>query len=216
MPLRATTFTLVLLLFFGLWSPAVAANETLSAGDIARLLQERVFSGAGVTMKFRVKGGEQFTVKSDVKSRKVRIESASMTIVSDGSTVWNYQKKNNQVTIDQLGAGRGSALENPQEIFRFADNYSARIVSNKRNAYTLEFTPKAQIQPALNAAGGIKSITFSVTVNKGKIQIKNAAAQSTQGKTETGALSVTPVKVLKSGEFTFTPPKGARVIDLRD
>lgn len=180
------------------------------------MLEQQVLSGEGVSMKFKIKNGENVTVIADVKTKKVRIETGSMTIVSDGQTVYNYQKRNNQLTIDALGKGRASALSNPKELFLFATNYSAKLVSAKNGNYVLALTPNANVQNALTAAGGISQITFKLGVAKDKLNIKSASAASNGQNVETGALTVKSLKTLPASQFAFSAPKGARVIDLRE
>ncbi|HET6512120.1 MAG TPA: hypothetical protein VFH43_08010 [Candidatus Kapabacteria bacterium] len=193
-----------------------STQAVLSAQDIARMLEQQVLAGEGVSMKFKIKDGENVSVVADVKSKKVRIETASMTIVSDGQTVYNYQKRNNQLTIDALGKGRPSALSNPKDLFLFATNYSTKVVSSKGNAYVIALTPNQTVKNALNAAGGINGLTFSVNVINGKLTIKSASAQSNGQNVETGAMTVKSLKTLKASEFAFNAPKGAKVIDLRE
>lgn len=180
------------------------------------MLEQQVLSGEGVSMKFKIKDGENVSVVADVKSKKVRIETGSMTIVSDGATVYNYQKRNNQLTIDALGKGRASALSNPKDLFLFATNYSAKLVSSKNGSYVLALTPNAKVQSALQAAGGISTITFNLGVANDKLSIKSASAASNGQNVETGALTVKSLKSLAASQFAFNAPKGARVIDLRE
>lgn len=198
----------------------VKLARQLSALDLAKMLEDQVLSGEGVSMKFKIKGdrglGENVSVVADVKSRKVRIETASMTIVSDGQTVYNYQKRTNQLTIDALGKGRASALSNPKDIFLFATNYSAKLVSSKNGSYVLALTPNAKVQSALQAAGGISQITFNLGVANEKLSIRGASAASNGQNIETGALTVKSLKSLPASQFAFNAPKGAKVIDLRE
>lgn len=180
------------------------------------MLEQQVLSGEGVSMKFKIKDGEHVTLVADVRSKKVRIETASMTIVSDGQTVYNYQKRNNQLTIDALGKGRASALSNPKELFLFATNYSAKLVSSKGKGYVLALTPNDRVQAALQAAGGISEITFKLNVANQKLNIRSAMAASNGKNVETGALTVKSLKTIQPNQFTFDAPKGAKVIDLRE
>jgi outer membrane lipoprotein-sorting protein len=193
-----------------------ASLVQLSAQDLAKMLEQQVLSGEGVSMKFKIKDGENVSVVADVKTKKVRIETGSMTIVSDGQTVYNYQKRTNQLTIDALGKGRASALSNPKDLFLFATNYSAKLVSAKNGSYVLALTPNAKVQSALQAAGGISTITFNLGVANDKLSIKGASAASNGQNVETGALTVKSLKSLAASQFSFNAPKGARVIDLRE
>jgi outer membrane lipoprotein-sorting protein len=185
-----------------------------SAQDLAKMLEQQMLAGSAVSMKFKIKGGDQVTVTADINSKKVRIESNSMTIVSDGATVWNYQKKNNQVTIDAIG--KSSALQNPRDIFLFASNYAASLVSSKGNSYVLALTPNQKVQSILQSAGGVSKLTFTLGIAKDKLTIRSASAESKGQNFETGGLTVKSLKSVKASEFAFAAPKGAKVIDLRE
>lgn len=189
---------------------------SLSAQDLARLLEDQMLAGQAVSMKFTLKGGESVNVIADVNSKKVKIESNSMTIVSDGQTVWNHQKKSNQVTIDAIGTGRESALQNPKDLFLFATNYTPKVTLAKNNLYVLTLTPNQKVQNILQATGGISKITFTLGVVKDKITIKGATAQSNGENVEAGGLTVKSLQKVSASEFIFSQPKGARIIDLRE
>lgn len=191
-------------------------SVSLSAQDLAKMLEQQMLAGQAVSMKFTINGGESVNVIADVNSKRVRIESGSMTIVSDGQTVWNHQKKSNQVTIDAIGTGRESALQNPKDLFLFATNYTPKVTIAKNNLYVLTLTPNQKVQNILQAAGGISKITFTLGVVKDKITIKAATAESKGENVEAGGLTVKSLKKVSASQFTFSQPKGARVIDLRE
>ena len=239
---RLFTTSLLFLLGFGAFAPATEAHlrpdatplkaiqtkattakaavaqkaATVNAQQLAKLLEQQMLAGSAVSMKFKIKGGDQVSVTADMNSKKVRIESNSMTIVSDGQTVWNYQKKNNQVTIDALGNGRGSALSNPRDLFLFATHYTPSLVSSKGNNHVLALVPNQKVQSILQSAGGVNKLTFTLGLAKEKVTIKSATAESKGQNIETGGLTVKSLKSVKASEFTFATPKGAKVIDLRE
>src|SRR5690242_5045523 len=103
----------VFVLFFlaTIWigrSSAIPLNFTAplkiqaTGDDLAKALESQLLSGSAVQMKFAIKGVGNVTMTADVSSNKVRVETSTLTIVSDGSTVWNYNKSSHQVTIDNV------------------------------------------------------------------------------------------------------------------
>jgi outer membrane lipoprotein-sorting protein len=188
-----------------------------TADDLALQLEQKLFSGEAIRMKFSLGSGEKVEITTDVKRNRVRIESTSITLVSDGTTVWNYSKRNKQVTIDGASSNPNSAIQKPQDLFRFSSNYAVSIVKHTGNEYTLELIPNERIQALFKSAGGLSSILLTVIRKSAKsITIKRATAQSKAGRTETGALKVESIKKLSSTEFVFKTPEGAKTVDLRE
>src|SRR6476469_5374129 len=92
-----------LVAFFLTIAFTTGAFATETPLSLARKLQDQVLAGAGVTMKFNMSGVGAVAVTADLRSHRIRMESPSMLIVSDGKTVWNMLKKSRQVTIDNVG-----------------------------------------------------------------------------------------------------------------
>ena len=210
------TVCFVLFAFLSALLPAqLRAQPTANA--LAFQLEQKLFSGEAIRMKFSLGSGEKVEITTDVKRNRIRIESTSLTIVSDGTTVWNYSKRNKQVTIDGASSNPNSALQKPQDLFRFSSNYSATIVKHTGNEYTLELIPNDRIQALFKSAGGLNSILVTVIrKNARSITIKRAIAQGKEGSTETGALRVESLKKLSATEFVFKTPDGAKTVDLRE
>jgi len=215
MIMRKFVTFLVLVLFAA--SPGFAhINQQLTADQIAAKLESQLLAGSAVKMNFKVKGGEKVTITTDTKEPRVRIESGSLTIVSDGSTVWNYKKDSKQLTIDNISSGQTSALKHPQDLFRFSSNYSSRLLSSDSKGYVVEFTPNGKLKDLLKSVGEINSLTFTLASKGNALQIKKADIHGKNGVTETGALSIQTLRNAKASDFTFQSPAGAKVIDLRE
>ena len=79
------------------------------------------------------------------KGDRYRIETSDQIVVTDGKTLWNYSKLENQVTIDVLG-------NSPQTLFmselikNYTDNYTAKLIGeekvNESECYIVELTAK--------------------------------------------------------------------------
>ena len=99
------------------------AQETPQS--LAKKLQEQFINAPEVSLAFDLANEGRVTISADIHSGRIRIESPSTLIISDGHTVWNYQKTDDRVTIDNVTAS--SAFKDPASLFRFADNYTASI-----------------------------------------------------------------------------------------
>src|ERR1035441_9922598 len=137
------SFLLVLTL-----SNSLLATETPQS--LAQKLQKSFLDRPGDELEFYIKGEGKIIVMVDVEGKRVRIESPSLLIISDGKTVWNYQKKEDRVTIDN--AAPSSIFHDPIALFRFADNYTATIVkTDSIKNYSLDLSPQPQLKSLLNA-----------------------------------------------------------------
>lgn len=185
------------------------------AGEIVSRLEQQLLSNAAIKMQFSLKTGDRVSIVADTKRPRVRIDSKALTIVSDGSTVWNYRKDQKQLTIDNLSNSKASALRSPQDLFKFAENYTTKLLSTNGKEYVLELTPKGALLDLLKTAGNITKLTLTVQ-DKGKsLMIKKASVEGSTGTTEAGGVTIQGQK-LQESTFHFATPQGAKIIDLRE
>jgi outer membrane lipoprotein-sorting protein len=199
-----------LLLSFG---PAFAQP---SADEVIAKVDQQINSGAAIKMKFSVPGQGSFSILADLGARRARIVAGNMTIVTDGATVWNYNKTTNQLTIDALSNNPNSALKSPQGLFKFSTNYSAEMLEQHGSTYTIKLTPNAQVHELMASLGDVSSLTFTVTKSRKGYTIKKALLERNSGKTTISSLTVTSVKSVSHSDFTFSAPAGAKTVDLRE
>ncbi len=208
-----TAFASFLALLALLFVPSYAkAKET--PHTLAQKLQEQFLSAPGVELSFDLKhqGHIQFT--ADLRGGHVRLESPSLLIISDGKTVWSYDKKADQVTIDDVTAS--SDFHDPASMFRFADNYTPNILSESGARYTLELTPAKQLQSLLHAAGEMQSLRLDLVVHGPQVRILSAAASSSRGTAEVRNLKITTLTHSSPSDFVFQPKASTKMIDLRE
>jgi outer membrane lipoprotein-sorting protein len=203
------------LLFFVIFAfSPLSAQET--APSLAKKLQEQFLNAPGVSLAFDLANEGRVTISSDLHSGRIRIESPSMLLISDGHTVWNYQKREDRVTIDNVTPT--SAFHDPGSLFRFADNYTAKINSRIDGAaqYPLELTPKPALQSLLKSAGEIQNITLGLRIKKQNVEIIYASATSSKGTTFAEKLSIKTLRQIRTSDFIFKPKPSTKVIDLRE
>jgi hypothetical protein len=204
----------ILLLLLSLLTSATSfAQETPQS--LAKKLQEQFLNAPEVSLAFDLAKEGRVTILADVHNGHIRIESSSMLIISDGHTVWNYQKHEDRLTIDNVTAG--SAFQDPASLFRFADNYTVSIIKWDGNTRcTLELTPLPTLQSLLKSAGEIQKIALELRIKKQKVEITNASATSSQGTTHAEKLAIKTLAQIRSQDFIFKPKPSTKVIDLRE
>ena len=109
---------------------------------------------AGFTYKVEDAKGKTMSTKTGtvwMKGNKYRVSFGGQEIFSDGSTVWNYDKSSNEVTINNVDAS-GSALT-PQKLFtNFYDKDFLYLLNGEKKVGTktmqeIEMTPTDKSKP---------------------------------------------------------------------
>jgi len=138
------------------------------------------------------------------KENNIKIETGSSTIVSNGLTNWNYNKKQNKVIITNYDDSDVSMFSFNRMIFDFP---SSSKVETDRNNNVLILIPNensnlnfAQAKLWINNDNLIKKIEIAGK-NNSRIIIELSDYKLNQNFSES--------------QFSFSPPEGIRVIDLR-
>lgn len=144
------------------------------------------------------------------KSNRYRIESEHQTIVTDGITVWAYSNTNNQVIIDKYKENQNS-VSPEQFMLNLPSNYFTLILGIEKgkagNLVILKLTPKDDRSFVNSVKIWVDEKNWMIC----KILILDV------NETET-TYSVKDIKLntnVKDKTFTFDPPAGAEVVDLR-
>jgi chaperone LolA len=144
------------------------------------------------------------------KSNRYRIESEHQTIVTDGITVWAYSNANNQVIIDKYKENQNS-VSPEQFMLNLPSHYFTLILGIEKgktnNLVILKLTPKDDRSFVNSVKIWVDERNWMIC----KILILDV------NETET-TYSVKDIKLntnVKDKTFTFDPPAGAEVVDLR-
>jgi len=143
------------------------------------------------------------------KPGRLRVEYPAQTIVTDGKTSWTYSPKNNQVTVTAAEKGE-NAYPTPQTIFRRYSSRKAELAGMERlaggDADIVRLVPESADDADVTVWID-RRLNFSVkTVEKmpnGDIATSELSGVVINGK-------------IPDSVFTFTPPSGAEVMDMRD
>lgn len=139
------------------------------------------------------------------KTNKLRINLNSMTIISDGTTSWNYNKKENKVIITNYDDTDPGVFSIDEIVYKFPShcNISSRIENGERiltlipNSYTYHFD------------------SIDLWLNSEDLISKVVIEDSMSGKTEIDFSNYELNQNLADSGFSFVPPEGSKVIDLR-
>ncbi len=141
------------------------------------------------------------------KGNKFRVELKNILIVSNGKTLWNYNKKFNQVVIKKLN-GDASNFMLQKFIFDYPKKSNVKLVKNNslKKGYSVILTP-------LNKKFQFKSIQIwtNKTYTIKKIGIKNYNNVTINIQFDHIRLNSS----LKDKLFNFKTPKGSKIIDFR-
>ena len=138
------------------------------------------------------------------KENNFRIEFGNSTIVSDGATSWNFNKKENKVIITDYDED-GSLFSINFLVYQFPSQCTLAGESDG-NLRKLTLTPKSRT----NNLGEV-----ILWINNNDLIEKLQTNDPASGVVE---LSFSNIKInqnLPISNFQFTPPQGSRIIDLR-
>jgi outer membrane lipoprotein carrier protein len=148
-----------------------------------------------------------------MKGNKYKVSMDGMTIISDGKTVWNYDKASNEVTVNSVDAS-GSAMTPQKLLTNFYDKdfyykYNGEKKESGKNLKEIELTPTDKNKPFHKVYLLVDKSTN--TIYSAKFLEKSGGRYNYTINTMKPKVSVT------EKDFTFDKSKypGVEVVDLR-
>ncbi len=201
MKFSITTMLAALLLF----SSSFAQKD---AESLLKNLQQKFNSTSDISAAFVQSLNGKVNLKGKfyyMKEDNFKLELKGLEIISNGKTSWSYNKRENKVIISNYDASDPSILS----LNKFVDEYPGQCnlkLEDESGKSMLVLVPK---KPGLNfksvkietGPGGLIEKMYIEDLSGSEIQIEFSNYQLN--------------KKLSSSFFTFTPPKGSKVIDLR-
>ncbi len=139
------------------------------------------------------------------KENKLRIDTKNFIIVTDGTTSWNYNKKQNKVIISNYDENDPGVFSINELVYELpAESDIELSIDNGQNVLTL--TPNSY-EYSFNSVklwlseDNLISRVLLYEAAIGKVEVKFSNYQLNQN--------------LKDSEFLFIPPEGSRIIDIR-
>lgn len=162
---------------------------------------------------FRLTGSQSETVgKIYIKDgEKYRFESEDQAIVTDGKTVWTYNSMSKQLLIDHVRKNSGALLPRDM-LFKYPKTHHATLLKEeKKNGQTFFLL---RLDPKEGVRGFIKSIKIRVKEKNWLIE----EIETTDQNGNTSLFKITDINTKKKLEdelFSYQPPEGAQVVDMR-
>lgn len=142
------------------------------------------------------------------KEKKYRIETPNQILVTDGSTSWSYSPSKKRVVIDYYKE-TGNTFSPNKYLFQYPENFYSDLEGTEKlsgkDVYVLSLKPRE--------SGYVKSA--KIWVGKDDWMIKKIYIVTDES---TATYSVKNIQVnigISNSKFTFTPPEGTEVIDMR-
>lgn len=146
------------------------------------------------------------------RGNKFRIDFSKQALVSNGATTWTWNPSANQVVISKTASGGGRLT--PNDILRsFPGDYATELTGsekvNKREAWVVRCTPRAG-----NTIGDVTEAILYIDKKTYRFQ-QVAVTSPSLGKATIRIITANYNLRPAESTFTFQPPQGAKVIDLR-
>lgn len=188
------------------WAQSLSAQT--DAANLLSALQEKFDSiedlSAKITQNVNGKSNLAGTLFFK-KKNKIRLELKNQTIVSDGISSWNYNSKEKKVIISDYEADTNSLLSINYLVYDFPKECDLSSVENG-NSKVLLLTPKSN-------RNGISKV--ELWINEENLISKALVSDINTGTIEILFSNYKLNQKISDSKFSFTPPEGSTVIDLR-
>lgn len=152
---------------------------------------------------------QYFTGSLVSQGERYRIEAPNQTVVTDGATIWVYDERRKQVLVGT--PSQDPTVLHPSDLFRVREDYDATLVETTQrdgvSHHVLRLSPKTEDAPFTDITLWVRASDALVT----RVQatdVNDAVITIELSNLETAAS--TPDRT-----FTFDPPEGVEVVDLR-
>lgn len=181
---------------------------TQSAESVLKSLQSKFDSitdlSADVTQKSNGKSslsGKLFFKKEN----NLRLELGNQTIIADGTTSWNYNKKDKKVIISNYDENGAGLLSINYLVYDYPKNCDLSL-SSEGSKTVLILKPKSK----KNSLGEVKLV-----ISKDNLIEKTYITNQSAGTMEVNFSNYKLNQNLSDSKFTFTAPEGTTVVDIR-
>ncbi len=202
---RTNVIVILLLIFLASTRIVTAQNDP---NQLLQAVQEKfnTLSDLSANLTQSVNGSANLTGKVYYKKEdKIRFELTNILIVSDGETNWNYNEKENKVIISSYDKEDAGLLSIERIIFDYPEECELRT-------YMIDDQAVLKLVPQTSTFN-FNSVKLWITDDNliSSVLIDDPAA----GLVQIDLANYSIDQNLPDSKFTFTPPEGSKVIDLR-
>jgi outer membrane lipoprotein-sorting protein len=192
-----------------LLSIAALYSQENKAVELLRAVQDKFnkIEDLSADIKQTTDGRKSISGKIFYKAgNKFYLDLTNLNIISNGSTVWNFNKKENKVIINEYDESDPSALSLNEIINEYPEESNVTYESSNGKDI-LVVTPKPDSDLNFEKA--------KLWINKDKLVEKITIERAASGEIFIELSNYRLNQDLSDTRFTFTPPEGSTVIDLR-
>ncbi len=196
---------LISVLLLGL---SVATLSQSDASSVLRDLQNKYNSITDLSVNYSQQAGGKIGLSGKIffkKENKYRIENKSQIIGSDGVYVWNYNPSQKKYVITNFEGGNNSIYSINYLVYQLP-NECLLSTRSEGNFLVLELKPKSAISD-------FKKI--DLWINKEKLIEKIILNDFNNNTNEISLSNYKLNQKISDSLFSFNPPEGTKVIDLR-
>jgi outer membrane lipoprotein-sorting protein len=189
----------------------VFAATTFSQNDVNKVLndlQTKFDTIKDLSVEFTQSGNGKNKFAGTLffkKGNKLRINTKNLIIVTDGITSWNYNKKEDKVIISNYDDSDPGIFSINELVYDLPAQSDIEL-SNENGQNVLTLTPNSY---------EYSFDSVKLWLNEDSLIIKVVLNDAAMGKAKVKFSNYQLNQNLKDSEFSFTPPEGSRIIDLR-
>jgi len=184
------------------------SNAQSEAGELLKNIQHKFGSISDLSAEITQSVNGNINMKGKLyfkKENRLRFEFKNILIISDGETSWNYNEKDNKVIITDYESEENKILSIRQLIYEYPD-------ACELSTYESEGNKVLQLIPMDN--------TFSFNSIALFVDEDNLITRALVDDPATGEIQIDFTKYqlnknLPDSYFSFSPPEGSQVLDLR-
>ena len=181
---------------------------TQNAESVLKSLQNKFDSITDLTADVAQKNNGQSNLTGKMyfkKENNIRLEVGNQTIVADGKTSWNYNKKNKKVIISDYDEAGSGLLSINYLVYQYPAECDLSL-STEGSSQILNLKPKSK----KNNLGEVK-----LYISKENLIDKALISNPASGTMEVSFSNYKLNQNLPDSKFSFTEPEGTAVVDLR-
>ena len=142
------------------------------------------------------------------KTNMYRIEAGSQIIITDGQTSWSYSSKKKQVIVDNY-KDDGNTFSPNKFLFNYPENFYSDLEGEENvggvDCFVIKLSPRS--------GGSVKSA--KIWIDKNDFLIRKVNIVTSESSSTYSLKDITLDSGMNSSKFSFSPPQGVEVIDLR-